>query len=148
MTREPDHLDTIYRDTVLDHYHSPRNAEPLAEFDVESHIDNPFCGDEVDIQLHLAGDRVDGVSVRGQGCSISQASGSLMGEIIKGRTPAGIRELAATYRRLMSGEQLSDEDFAAIGDIAALAGVRSFPVRIKCALLAWEGLDEALSELG
>ena len=147
MTRDTDRLDRLYQDVILDHYRSPRNVEPLDRFDAEAHIANPFCGDEVDIQLRLKGGRVEAASVSGRGCSISQSSASLMGEAIKGMTPAEARLLAAIFKALMEGAGPPQDDLAKIGDLVALEGVRQFPVRIKCALLAWAGLDDALGQL-
>ena len=147
MTRDTDQLDRLYQDVILDHYRSPRNVEPLEQFDAEAHIDNPFCGDEVDIQLRLGDGRVEAVSISGRGCSISQSSASLMGETIKGMTPAEARELAGIFTGLLEGAGPPEDDLAKIGDLVALEGVRQFPVRIKCALLAWAGLDDALRQL-
>lgn len=145
--REPRELDTLYQDIILDHYRTPRNSEPLDEFDTEVEIDNPFCGDEVKIQLQMNGGRIEAVSVTGQGCSISQSSASLMGESIKGRSLDETREQVRVFKALMNGEQPSEERLDKIGDLVALQGVRRFPVRIKCALLGWSGLEEALEQL-
>ena len=129
--REPRELDSLYQDVILDHYRAPRNAEPLERFDADAHIDNPFCGDEVDIQLRVGDGRVEAISVSGRGCSISQSSASLMGEAIKGRSPAEARVLAATFKALMEGAGPPEDELAKIGDLVALEGVRQFPVRIK-----------------
>ena len=90
---------------------------------------------------------MEAVSVSGRGCSISQSSASLMGEAIKGRTPVEARLLAAIFKALMEGAGPPQDELAKIGDLVALEGVRQFPVRIKCALLAWAGLDDALAQL-
>lgn len=148
MTSDANRLGRLYQDVILDHYRSPRNAEPLERFDAEAHIDNPFCGDEVDIRLRLEDGHVKAVSVSGRGCSISQSSASLMGESIKDLTPSEARELTAIFKALMEGAGPTEDDLAKIGDLVALEGVRQFPVRIKCALLAWTGLDDALGQLG
>ncbi|MBI4220175.1 MAG: SUF system NifU family Fe-S cluster assembly protein [Chloroflexi bacterium] len=140
-------LDSLYRDIILDHYRSPRNNEPLATPDVEVEVTNPFCGDETKVQLKTADSRIAGVSVAGRGCSISQSSGSLMGELIRGKTIAEAQAARGLFRALMTGQALSDEQMREIGDLEALQGVRKYPVRIKCALLAWVALEDALKKL-
>ena len=143
-------LDEIYRDTILDHYRTPRNADALEDPDVDVEVNNPFCGDEIRLQISLGdgdGAAVTGVSVSGRGCAISQSAGSLMGEQLEGRTIADIRELARLFRGLMMGQDLSEEDQDRLEDLMALEGVKRYPVRIKCALLAWSGLSDVLEQI-
>lgn len=140
-------LDSLYRDIILDHYRSPRNSSPLEDPDVEVEAANPFCGDEVKVQLKAADSVIESVSVAGRGCSISQSSGSLMSELVKGKTPDEARAIRGLFQGLMKGQALSEAQLLELGDLEALQGVRTYPVRIKCALLAWSALDDALKQL-
>lgn len=141
-------LDELYEQIVLDHYRNPRAAAPLAAPTVNIEVNNPFCGDEIRLQLMAgSGGKVEGVSVSGRGCAISQSSGSLLTDLVLGKDPAQLHETVQLVRRLMKGEQLSEAELDSLGDLSALAGVRKFPVRIKCALLAWSALDEAAEKL-
>ena len=142
-------LDELYREVILDHYRNPRKRGRLPEPDRHAEGHNPLCGDEIALDLRLEGDRVAEVRVTGQGCSISQASASMMAEAIEGKTRAEIEELAHRFRMMMDIEE-GDADLddsrpgGSLGDLEALQGVRRFPVRIKCADLAWTTLAEAL----
>lgn len=141
-------LDSLYKEVILDHYRNPRNRAELA--DVNRHADgnNPLCGDKISLDLTINGDIVAAISVQGHGCSISQASASLMSEAIKGKDLqeiARLRQLFSTM--MMSDEAIVDPDRpgAVLGELEALAGVKAFPVRIKCASLPWATLDVALA---
>ena len=147
MQRGLGDLDELYQDVLLDHYRNPRRTERLENPDAEVDAINPFCGDEIHLQLHIDGDVVSEISVTGQGCSISQAAGSLLAEIIDGKTKDEARELRGLFRGLMMGEELSDEAADRLEDNLALQGVRRFPVRIKCALLSWSALSDALDKV-
>lgn len=143
-------LEDLYREVILDHYRNPRNRGHLEHPDAVAGGVNPLCGDEITIELDLEDDVVAAVAVDGQGCSISQASASMMSEAIKGRSRAEIKELADKFRALLSldeGEEIEidpDRPGAVLGDLEALQGVRKYPVRIKCASLGWTVLQEAL----
>ncbi len=138
-------FDDLYREVILDHYHEPHGKEPLAHADVEAEGMNPLCGDELDLSLQLADDgRIEGLHVDGRGCAISVASGSILHDLVDGRTPAEARAFIAAVKRVMHGADLpTDLD---LGDFDALEGVKAYPVRIKCALLPWTTLDEALGK--
>ena len=139
-------LDDLYEAIILDHYRSPRNSAPLDSPDVDLEVNNPFCGDEFHIQFNVKDDIVSEVGITGRGCAISQASASLLAELVKGKTSGEVRAAVDAVRRLLRGEEITDAEADVLGDIEALAGVRKFPVRIKCALLSWVGLDDALVE--
>ena len=142
-------LDELYEQIVLDHYRNPRHTDPVDGPAVDIEVNNPFCGDEIHLQLKTGADgRVSAVSVAGRGCAISQSSGSLLTELVQGKDAAELHNTVALVRRLMKGEQLSEAELDSLGDLAALSGVRKFPVRIKCALLAWSALEEAVEKLG
>jgi nitrogen fixation NifU-like protein len=140
---ETPQLSSLYQHLILEHYKSPRNKGELGEPTVEIHMRNPTCGDEVKLQLRVEDGVVSEVGFTGQGCSISQASISMMTQKLKGATVDEALDLARRFTRLMHG----DEDVArdrSLGDLRALQGVARFPVRVKCALLGFDALQEAL----
>ena len=109
-------------------------------------MNNPFCGDEFHIQLKVSDGSVSQVGINGRGCAISQASASLLAELVEGKSYAEVKAAVDSVRRLLKGEEVTEEEQDLLGDIEALGGVRKFPVRIKCALLSWVGLDDALTD--
>lgn len=139
-------LDDLYEAIILDHYRSPRNTAPVDDPDIDLEVNNPFCGDEFHIQLKVENDAIAQVGITGRGCAISQASASLLAELVEGKSSGEVRAAVSAVRRLLKGEEISEDEAEVLGDIEALAGVRKFPVRIKCALLSWVGLDDALVE--
>ena len=145
MTVPEPAFDTLYRDLILDHYRAPHGKAPLGRVDARAEGVNPLCGDEVDVALAIAADgRIEGVQVDGRGCAISVSSGSILHDLVVGRTPAEARRVLDAVRATLHGAPLpADVD---LGDFEALEGVQKFPVRIKCALLPWTTLDEALRD--
>ena len=139
-------LDELYEAIILDHYRNPRNPGPVDDPDIDLEVNNPFCGDEFHIQLKVDGNSVSQVGINGRGCAISQASASLLAELVQGKSYADVNAAVDSVRRLLKGEEITEEEQDILGDIEALGGVRKFPVRIKCALLSWVGLDDALSD--
>jgi nitrogen fixation protein NifU and related proteins len=143
-------LEDLYREIILDHYRTPRNRGELPTPPaVVAQGHNPLCGDEITVYLQLDDDIVSDVKVDGQGCSISQSSASMMSQAIKGRAVPDVRALVRRFKGMMSIEEAGDGDGdgsadVALGDLEALQGVVKFPVRIKCATLAWNTLLEAL----
>lgn len=135
-------LDDLYREVILDHYAHPRNRGKLDPSDVSVEGSNPLCGDELSLFVRLRDGRVDDVRFEGRGCSISQASTSMMTDVIKGKTLDEVRDLVGKFKGMMRGETPGDD----LGDLIALAGVRKFPVRIKCATLSWVALEQGLDE--
>jgi nitrogen fixation protein NifU and related proteins len=135
-------LDDLYKEVILDHYKSPRNKRPMPEAELSSTQNNPLCGDEITVYARVADGMLLEVSYQGQGCSISQASASMLTEAVGGKPVENARDLARQFRGMMTGEvEPSDEAF---GDLIALKGVVKYPIRIKCAVLAWDVLQEAL----
>lgn len=130
---------------IMDHYRNPRNRAPVDAPDVDATEVNPFCGDECTFRARLTDGVLTPVSTEGAGCSICQASLSLMSVAVEGRTPAEALHLSALFTRMMRGEALDDDEKAELGELTGLAAVRSYPVRVKCALLAWWALDQGLS---
>jgi nitrogen fixation NifU-like protein len=137
-------LDELYREVILDHYQSPRNRGRLADPDVANAGSNPLCGDEVELSLRIRDGQVTDVAFDGRGCSISQASASMMTEAIKGKPLEAVRAVLGEFKALMTDKNAEAVDAAALGDLEALQGVRRYPVRVKCALLPWNVLQESL----
>jgi nitrogen fixation NifU-like protein len=141
-------LEGLYGDAIMDHYRNPRHRNPVPDPDIEAEEFNPFCGDQVTLQIKLSKDgRVAQVSSRSQGCSIIQATASMMAEVMHGKTLEELQELSHRFRRMMQGSQgspLGDKPWEALGDLVALQVVREYPVRIKCALLPWMALEEGI----
>ena len=137
-------LDDLYKEVILDHYKSPRNKRALDGATVSLHKNNPLCGDEITIHARLADGAVAEVAFEGQGCSISQASASMLTEAVAGRRVGEAAELASQFRAMMEGKADPDED--EFGDLVALKGVVKYPVRIKCAVLGWDVLQDALGQ--
>jgi nitrogen fixation NifU-like protein len=135
-------LDDIYKETILDHYKSPRNKRELPGAVVSCTKNNPLCGDEITVSANLEDGKLLEVTFQGSGCSISQASASMMTEAVGGKTVEDALAIAADVRGMLAGEVEPDED--AFGDLVALKGVVKYPIRIKCAVLAWDVLQEAL----
>jgi nitrogen fixation NifU-like protein len=133
-------LDELYREVILEHYRSPHNRGRVAEPDVATRGKNPLCGDEVEISLAVRDGVVDDVRFQGRGCSISQASASMLTDAVKGKTVGETRHLVESFKSFMRGEPPVDD----LTDVEALQGVRKYPVRVKCALLAWTTLQEGL----
>src|SRR5437773_1950833 len=139
-------LEDLYKEVILDHYKNPRNKRPLPDAGLTCSRNNPLCGDEITVFADVADGRVTDVSFQGQGCSISQSSASMLTEAVKGKSIEDAERLAADFRGMMAGEVDPDED--EFGDLVALKGVVKYPIRIKCAVLAWDVLQEALRGTG
>jgi len=137
-------LQELYQDVILDHNRRPRNYRAL-ERARQAEGFNPLCGDDITVYLRLDGDVIADVSFQGSGCAISKASASLMTESVKGKTAADARALLERFQRMiMSSPDSAPIDQDHLGKLAAFAGVRQFPARVKCASLAWHTLRAAL----
>lgn len=136
-------LTSLFQELILDHYKRPRNKGEMADATRRVHMNNPTCGDEVWLQLRLDDDTIEDVRFIGEGCSISQASISMMTQLLKGRTRDEATALVQRFKDLMHGDPDAARD-KVLGDLRALAGVAKFPVRVKCALLGFNALEEAL----
>ncbi len=151
MPQPPDvPLHGLYGESIMDHYRSPRHRTALASSDIECEEFNPFCGDRVILQLKLddAG-RIAQVSSRSEGCSIIQATASMMAEALLGKSLEQAAALDQAFRAMMRGEGLDPESSGRdsapeLGDLVAMRVVREYPVRIKCALLPWLALEEGM----
>jgi len=142
-------LDELYRQVILDHYRNPRRRGTLSGPHVHAEGLNPSCGDEFSLDIRIEGGVITDAAIQGQGCSISQASGSMMTDVIVGKTVDEARQVTATFKLMMGIEEGDDpldpeSPGAVLGELEALQGVKKFPVRIKCADLPWTTLAEAL----
>ena len=136
-------LSALYQELILDHYRRPRNKGTLERPTHSVSLNNPLCGDEIDLQLRVEGDVIKDVRFIGRGCSISQAAASMMTQLLKEKSLAEARALADRMSTMMHGDEGAARD-KALGELRALAGVAKFPVRVKCALLPWNALTDAL----
>jgi len=137
-------LDALYRDTVLDHYRSPRGRKPLDRIDLTREGQNPVCGDKIKLSVKFDGTKIENVEVNCRGCAISVASSSMLAELLPGKSPEEVVRLAEAFKKMMHGHPPPEN--LDMGDLDALEGVKKFPVRVKCALLAWMTVVEALRD--
>jgi nitrogen fixation protein NifU and related proteins len=135
-------IDDLYQEIILDHYRNRRGRGELEDPSVAVDQNNPLCGDEIHLELRVEDGVVTAVRHSGEGCSISQASASMMSQVIEGRTTEDALDLVEHFRRVMNGSEPADED--RLGDAVALEGVARYPVRIKCALLGWMAAKDAI----
>ena len=140
-------LSALYQELILDHYRRPRNKGTLENADASVEMKNPLCGDEIGLQVAFDGDAVSDLKFHGRGCSISQASASMMTQLVKGKRREEIDAIRNQFRDVMLGASQASDD-GKLGSLRALSGVARFPARIKCALLAWNALDSALAQRG
>ena len=138
-------LRDLYQEVILDHNRSPRNFGRLDDADLRADGHNPLCGDKLSITVKLTGDRVVDLRFEGSGCAISKASASLMTEGVKGRTLEEVHRLFERFHRLVT-DRTAPADDAGLGKLAVFAGVRDYPARVKCAILAWHTLRAAVDD--
>jgi len=136
----------LYQEIILDHGRRPRNFGPLPHASHTAEGKNPLCGDHVIVRLKVKDDVIEDVAFEGSGCAISTAAASTMSEAVKGRTRAEVDALFGQFHDLVTGKGVPDLD--GMGKLAAFAGVSEFPMRVKCATLAWHTLEAALSSAG
>ncbi len=136
-------LSSLYQQLILEHYRKPRNRGDLPDHTVEVRMRNPTCGDDITLQLKVEDDTIADVRFTGEGCSISQASISMMTNLLKGKKLDEAESLSARFTEMMHGDEDAAKD-KALRDLRALAGVAKFPVRVKCALLGFDALQEAV----
>jgi len=140
-------LNSLYQHLILEHYKSPRNRGEVEDPTVEIHMQNPTCGDEIKLTLKVENGRIAEVKHTGQGCSISQAAVSMMSQLLDDRPLDDAGRIAERFTEMMHGDEEAKKD-RSMGDLRARAGVSKFPVRVKCALLGFDALQEALKEIG
>lgn len=136
-------FEDLYQEIILDHYRAPKNRAPELEGEsVHVHHSNPLCGDEMDLRIAVEGDTLKGIAFDGEGCSISQSSASAMTVAVQGRELEDVLDLAEDFRRMMHGDEPKRPDDLLDG--IAFTGVAKFPVRVKCALLSWMAVRDAI----
>jgi nitrogen fixation NifU-like protein len=140
-------LRELYQELILDHSKRPRNVGTL-EGGLRAHGHNPLCGDRLAVYLDVEGDVVREARFQGEGCAISTASASLMTEAVRGRTPAEVKALFERFHQAVTGPPDVEIDTDGLGKLAVLTGVRRYPMRVKCASLAWHTLEAALRGRG
>jgi nitrogen fixation NifU-like protein len=140
-------LDQLYQEIILDHYKRPQGRGLREPFGAEVHHVNPTCGDEVTLRVQLDGDKIVDISYEGQGCSISQASASVLYELLGGRSVEDAFRVHAAFVELMGGKGQIVPDEEVLGDAIAFAGVAKYPARVKCALLSWMALKDAVARV-
>lgn len=136
-------LDNLYQEVILDHYKNPQNKVLALDNDAQVHHVNPSCGDEVTLGVKLEGDKVVSINWDGVGCSISQASTSIMSDLLVGKTLAEASAISEDFLRLMQSKGSEEGDPEVLEDAVALSGVSKYPARIKCALLGWMAFKDA-----
>jgi nitrogen fixation protein NifU and related proteins len=139
-------LDTLYRQVIMDHYKNPRNRGVIENDSLTINMNNPTCGDRIQLTMKVENDLVVDAKFEGEGCSISMSSASMMTQAIKGKPIDEALKLAHSFSDMMQGKDIEVDDDLDLGDIEALQGVCKFPARIKCATLAWKAMEKALQE--
>lgn len=137
-------LSDLYQQIIVEHNRAPRNFKKLAHPTRDAEGANPLCGDQIKLEVELAGDRIADIGFQGSGCAISQASASLLTGAVHGKSTADAQELFRRVHAMLTSAPGTPVDTAKLGKLAALAGVRQFPVRVKCASLPWHTLRAAL----
>jgi nitrogen fixation protein NifU and related proteins len=138
--------DDLYRETILDHYHNPRNRGKMEEPGVTVEGVNPLCGDELTLYLTVEGDRIQDIKIEAKGCSISMASGSMMSEAVQGQPLAEAEGVIELFKKMMLDKEKDVELPEELEELGALKGVKKYPVRIKCALLPWNTLLQGIQQ--
>ena len=138
--------DDLYRDLILDHFRHPRNQGALDKPDVKVQGVNPLCGDNLELTFIVREGKIEDIKMTGNGCSISQSSASMMTEALKGKDLSTSQSLAQAFKKMMLQNGSADDLPEDLEDLAALEGVQKYPVRVKCALLAWNTLLQGLND--
>jgi len=139
--------DDLYRETILDHYHNPRNQGEIANPSVQVEGVNPLCGDEITLFMNVNGDAIADLKLKSRGCSINMASGSMMSEVVKGQPLTEAQRIIELIKSMLLGKSADVMLPEELEDLESLQGVKKYPVRIKCALLPWNTLLEAIQNL-
>lgn len=140
-------IDGLYQEVILDHYRNPKHKNLLTNFSIKVHHVNPSCGDEQDLAIRVTKNSISEIGWDGVGCSISQASTSMLSELVTGATITQAFELIDEFSQMILSKGSNQGDEEVLGDAVALNGVSKFPARVKCALLGWMALKDALTQL-
>ena len=141
-------LESLYQEVIMDHYKNPLNKKLLTDYVVQVHHVNPSCGDEITLSLKLDGDKIKSLSWDGAGCSISQASVSIMSDLLIDKSISEAGSILDSFVEMMQSKGQSEGDEQVLEDGVALAGVSKYPARIKCALLGWMAYKDAINQVG
>jgi nitrogen fixation NifU-like protein len=141
-----DEFDLLYQEVILDHNKNPRNFGVLETATHKAVGHNPLCGDQIEIYLNVEDDTITDVKFKGVGCAISKASASIMTTVLKGKTIPEVKDLFERYHKVLTSKPDEEVETESLGKLAVFAGVREFPVRVKCATLPWHTLMEALEK--
>ncbi len=142
-------LDNLYRQMILEHANQPHHHGTLAHLDHELELRNPTCGDVLDLQVALKDGKISDIAFSGSGCTISQASASMMCDEVMGKTPAEVEKMVMAFSDMVTGKKDEKADYdELLGDASVLEGVAQFPARIKCATLAWKAIYQAVNKEG
>jgi nitrogen fixation protein NifU and related proteins len=147
LDRSTPPLNSLFREVILSHYKHPHNRGELADADADVAVNNPTCGDAVRLQMRVRDGVVEDLKFQGEGCSISQASISMMTDLLKGRSREDALRLADRFKAMVKGDPEAARD-PELGQLRALAGVARFPVRVRCALLGWDAMQQAFDQIG
>ena len=145
IDRSTPDLGSLYQEVILDHYKRPRNRGAVDPHDADIHMRNPSCGDEIRLQFRMEDGRIAEIAFTGEGCSISQASSSMMTDLVKGRTAEEGIAIARRFTEMMHGDAGAAKD-KELGQARVLQGVSKFPARVKCALLSWDAFQEGVKQ--
>lgn len=141
-----DKLRNLYQAVILDHANHPRNKHELPGATTTMTVHNPTCGDTINVQVQVHQNRIDEIAFTGSGCSISQASASMMTEAVKGKSTADAQRMAQTFSDMAIGKEHDNKDLQQLGDAQVLINIMQFPARIKCATISWWALERALAK--
>jgi nitrogen fixation protein NifU and related proteins len=144
LAMSSNNLDSLYRQVIMDHYKNPRNKGVLEDGNLTINMNNPTCGDRIQLSMNVVDGIVTDAKFEGEGCSISMSSASMMTQAIKGKNINDAIKLSSVFSNMMQGKEYEDD--LDLGDIEALQGVSKFPARIKCATLAWKAMEKGLKE--
>ena len=136
-------LDSLYQEVILDHYKNPQHKGLRSDYSAQVHHVNPSCGDEITLNLTVSGDQISAISWDGQGCSISQASVSMLSELLTGKSLSQSEVIVKSFSELMASKGTAAGDPEVLEDAVVFAGVSKFPGRVKCALLGWMAFKDA-----
>lgn len=147
MTIDPStpDLGALYQEVILDHYKRPRNRGAVDPHDTDVHMRNPSCGDEIRLQMRLENGRIAEIGFTGSGCAISQASSSMMTDLMKGKTPEDAMAIVRRFTEMVHGDAAAAKD-KLLGQARALQGVSRFADRVKCSMLAWDAFQESVKQ--
>ena len=137
-------LDSLYQEVIMDHYKNPQNKQLLNSFDAQVHHVNPSCGDEQDLNLKCSDNSIAAIGWNGVGCSISQASTSIMSDLLTGKSISDALKIQGAFVEMLQSKGKISGDEALLEDAVVFAGVSKFPARVKCALLGWMAFKDAL----